>query len=66
MAIEDQKLFRNGIEAVLKENPENRCCKYALQYLATEEGQSLSDEGLLKRFSCLRFLPPISTHFIHP
>ena len=45
MAIEDQKLFRNGIEAVLKENPENRCCKYAIEYLNSDEGKALLIEG---------------------
>ena len=32
-------------ESVLAENPENRCCKYAVQFLGTEEGGGMSNEG---------------------
>ena len=33
-------------EEILEKNPDNRCCKYVIQYLDTEEGKSLSNEGM--------------------
>ncbi len=32
-------------EDILAENPDNRCCKYVIKYLATDEGKSLSPKG---------------------
>jgi len=32
---------------ILKDHPGNRCCKYCIEYIQSEEGKSLSNEGLL-------------------
>lgn len=32
-------------EEILVENPGNRCCKYVIKYLESEEGKELSVEG---------------------
>lgn len=32
-------------EAILKEHPENRCCKYTIAYLNSDEGKAMSNEG---------------------
>ncbi len=32
-------------EEILVENPGNRCCKYVIKYLESEEGKKLSVEG---------------------
>ena len=37
--------LKEKCETILKENSGNRAAKYALTYLATDEGKSLSDEG---------------------
>jgi len=34
-------------EEVLSENPDNRCCKHAIQYLNSDEGKNMSNEGKL-------------------
>ena len=31
---------------ILKENPGNRCCKYTIEYLSSDAGKALSNEGL--------------------
>mmetsp|Transcript_16271 Transcript_16271/g.19276 ORF Transcript_16271/g.19276 Transcript_16271/m.19276 type:complete len:418 (+) Transcript_16271:118-1371(+) len=58
MTVECQQVSRECIiarcEVVLKENPENRCCKYVLQYLATEEGKTLKDEALHAFTRCIK------------
>ena len=35
-------------EDILSKNSENRCCKYVIDYLNTDEGKNLSNEGQLK------------------
>ena len=36
---------------ILKKYPSNLCCKYTIEYLESEEGKSLSNEGkLIKMF----------------
>lgn len=45
---EKNKLITDLIEkceSVSKENPGNLCAKYATEYLKSEEGKSLSNEG---------------------
>lgn len=32
-------------EEILVEHPGNRCCKYVIQYLASDEGKKLSPNG---------------------
>jgi len=32
-------------EAILKDHPENRCCKYTVAYLNSDEGNVMSNEG---------------------
>ena len=32
-------------EEILKEHPENRCCKYVIKYLGTDDGKNLSPKG---------------------
>lgn len=69
MTVERKKVCQECIIAkckdVLKENPENRCCKYVLQYLATEEGKTLKDEGSLLHLCYTRpFIKNMSFGFI--
>jgi hypothetical protein len=35
-------------EEILEKNPDNRCCKYVIKYLDTEEGKKLSNKGEFK------------------
>jgi len=35
---------------ILKENPDNRCAKYALEYVSSEEIKLLSNEGKLNLY----------------
>ena len=32
-------------EEILAENPDNRCCKYVIKFLSTEEGKKLTASG---------------------
>ena len=34
--------------------PDNRCCKYLIPYLDSEEGKALSNEDLLTFYQCVR------------
>ncbi len=34
---------------ILVNHPGNRCCKYVVEYLASEEGKSMSNEGELSQ-----------------
>lgn len=48
---------------VLQQNPNNRCCKFAAEYLKSDEAKSLSNAGETVTkidfdFSSLSFLPP--------
>jgi len=36
---------------ILNKNPDNRCCKYVMDYLSTAEGKSLSKEGKINSFA---------------
>jgi hypothetical protein len=45
-------------EEILRDYPGNRGCKYAKQYLETEEGKSLSDEGKVGITSAILRSPP--------
>jgi hypothetical protein len=35
-------------EDILSGNPDNRCCKYVMKYLESDEGKKLSAEGKKK------------------
>jgi creatine kinase len=50
-----RKEISEQCKEILKDYPGNRGCKYAKQYLETEEGKSLSDEG---KVGIVSFLPP--------
>jgi len=39
---------------ILETNPGNRCCKYLIPYLQSEEGKALSDEDLVTFYRCVR------------
>jgi 5-methylcytosine-specific restriction endonuclease McrBC regulatory subunit McrC len=43
--LKDQVLVQ--CEKILVEHPENRACKYTIEYLKSEEGKNLSEEGTL-------------------
>ncbi len=34
-------------EEILVEHPGNRCCKYTIEYLDSDEGKNLSNDGTL-------------------
>ncbi len=33
-------------EEILAENPDNRCCKYVIKFLGSEEGKKISAKGM--------------------
>eukprot|EP00957_Ditylum_brightwellii_P103320 7874299-Ditylum_brightwellii.AAC.1 len=39
---------------VLSENPNNRCCKHAIQYLNSDEGKNMSNEDAMTFYKCIR------------
>eukprot|EP00586_Coscinodiscus_wailesii_P011874 CAMPEP_0172518274 /NCGR_PEP_ID=MMETSP1066-20121228/290719_1 /TAXON_ID=671091 /ORGANISM="Coscinodiscus wailesii, Strain CCMP2513" /LENGTH=436 /DNA_ID=CAMNT_0013300625 /DNA_START=142 /DNA_END=1452 /DNA_ORIENTATION=+ len=41
-------------EDILKEHPENRCCKYVVEYLGSEEGKNLSNEDCMIFHKCIK------------
>ncbi len=43
--LKDQVLI--DCEKILAEHPENRACKYTIEYLKSDEGKNLSEEGKL-------------------
>jgi creatine kinase len=41
-------------EDILKDHPENRCCKYVVEYLDSEEGKNLSNEDCMIFHKCIK------------
>jgi creatine kinase len=41
-------------EDILKDHPENRCCKYVVEYLGSEEGKNLSNEDCMIFHKCIK------------
>jgi len=41
-------------EDILKDHPENRCCKYVVEYLGSDEGKSLSNEDCMIFHKCIK------------
>lgn len=41
-------------EDILSKNSENRCCKYVIDYLNTDEGKNLSNEDAITFFKCIK------------
>mmetsp|Transcript_63001 Transcript_63001/g.74522 ORF Transcript_63001/g.74522 Transcript_63001/m.74522 type:complete len:388 (-) Transcript_63001:258-1421(-) len=41
-------------EDILKDHPENRCCKYVVEYLGSEEGKKLSNEDCMIFHKCIK------------
>lgn len=39
---------------ILVDNPENRCCKFAIEYLNSDEGKALLDEDFHTFFKCIK------------
>ena len=48
-------------ESILEENPGNRCCKYLLDYLISDEGKTVSSKGVyLEPVAICNILSPYS------
>jgi len=45
MTAETYQKLKEKCKEVYEKNPGNRCAKYAIDYLDSEEGKSLSNEG---------------------
>lgn len=45
MTAEMRQKIKEQCRGVYEENSGNRCAKYAIEYLDSEEGKSLSNEG---------------------
>ena len=53
MTLEMKEMIAVGItkkcNEILVDNPGNRCAKYAVEYLSSDEGKNLSNEGKTKQ-----------------
>lgn len=46
--------LKSKCEKILVDNPENRCCKYLIQYLDSEDGKKLSNEDVMTFYKCVK------------
>ena len=57
---EDRSAFIGQVlslaESILEEHPGNRCCKYLLDYIDSDEGKNLSNEGVCSKHFAQDFL----------
>lgn len=55
---EDRSAFIGQVlslaESILEEHPGNRCCKYLLDYIDSDEGKNLSNEDLNVFYQCIK------------
>mmetsp|Transcript_816 Transcript_816/g.1824 ORF Transcript_816/g.1824 Transcript_816/m.1824 type:complete len:388 (+) Transcript_816:73-1236(+) len=58
MDIDTKQQFINDIiaecKSVLEENPGNRCAKYCLEYLNSEEGKNLDSKDVVTFYKCIK------------